>query len=84
VIDSGKKVVVGNSNRFGGANAPQTLSVFDAAKIEQKGSEAGLGTIPAGAFPRELSVSSDGHTLYLANAASRSIQVIDVDHLPIE
>jgi DNA-binding beta-propeller fold protein YncE len=84
VIDGGKKVVVGNSNRFAGGNAPQTLSVLDAAKIEQKGTDAGLGTIPSGVFPRELSVSADGHTLFLTNAGSSSIQVIDVDHLPVE
>ena len=84
VIDGGKKVVAGNSNRFAGKNAPQSLSVLDAAKIEQKGTDAGLGTIPSGAFPRELSVSADGHTLFLTNAGSSSIQVIDIDHLPVE
>ena len=84
VIDGGKKVVAGNSNRFAGGNAPQSLSVLDAAKIEQKGADAGLGTIPSGAFPRELSVSADGHTLFLTNAGSSSIQVMDIDHLPVE
>lgn len=82
VIDGGKKVVAGNSNRFAGGNAPQTLTVLDTAKMEQKGAEAVVGTIPAGVFPRELSVSADGHTLFLSNAGSRSIQVIDIDRLP--
>jgi DNA-binding beta-propeller fold protein YncE len=81
VIDGGKKVVAGNSNRFAGGNAPQTLSVLDAAKIEQKGADASLGTIPSGAFPRELNVSADGHTLFLTNAGSSSLQVMSVDHL---
>jgi DNA-binding beta-propeller fold protein YncE len=81
VIDGGRKVVAGNSNRFVGGNAPQTLSVLDAAKIEQKGPDASLGTIPSGAFPRELSVSADGHTLFLTNAGSSSLQVMSVDHL---
>jgi len=84
VIDEGKKVVAGNSNRFGGGNAPQTLTVLDAAKMEQKGADASLGTIGAGAFPRELSVSADGHTLFLTNAGSSSLQVIDIDRLPVE
>jgi DNA-binding beta-propeller fold protein YncE len=84
VIDGGKRVVAGNSNRFAGGNAPQSLSVLDAAKIEQKGADAGLGTIPSGAFPRELSVSADGHTLFLTNAGSSSIQVMDIDRLPVE
>jgi DNA-binding beta-propeller fold protein YncE len=84
VIDGGKKVVAGNSNRFTGGNAPQTLSVLDAAKMEQTGEDAGLGTIPCGAFPRELSVSADGHTLFLTNAGSSSIQVMDIDRPPVE
>jgi DNA-binding beta-propeller fold protein YncE len=84
VIDGGKKVVAGNSNRFAGGNGPQTLSVLDAAKMEQKGADAALGTIPVGAFPRELSVSADGHTLFLTNAGSSSLQVIDIDRLPVE
>jgi DNA-binding beta-propeller fold protein YncE len=83
VIDGGKKVVAGNSNRFAGGNAPQTLSVLDAAKMEQ-GANAALGTIPTGAFPRELRVSADGHTLFLTNAGSNSIQIIDIGRLPLE
>lgn len=84
VIDGGKKVVAGNSNRFARGNANQTLSVLDAAKMELAGADATLGIIPAGAFPRELSVSADGHTLFLTNAGSSSLQVIDIDHLPVE
>ncbi|HEY6340448.1 MAG TPA: hypothetical protein VIY49_03065 [Bryobacteraceae bacterium] len=84
VIDGGKKVVVGNSNRFAGGNASQTLSVLDAAKMEQKGADATIGTIPSGAFPREFDVSADGRTLFLTNAGSSSLQVIDIDRLPVE
>jgi DNA-binding beta-propeller fold protein YncE len=83
LIDGGKKVVVGNSNRFAGGKAPQTLSVLDATKIEQPGADSGLGTITSGAFPREMSVSADGHTLFLTNAGSSSIQVMDIDRLPL-
>lgn len=84
VIDGGKKVAVGNSNRFAGGNAAQTLTVLDSAKIVQPGTDATLGTIPSGAFPREMSVSTDGHTLFLTNAGSSSLQVIDIDRLPIQ
>jgi DNA-binding beta-propeller fold protein YncE len=84
VIDGGKKVVVGNSNRFAGGNAPETLSVLDAAKMEQNGTDATIGTIPSGAFPREFDVSADGRTLFLTNAGSSSLQVIDIDRLPVE
>jgi hypothetical protein len=75
--------VVGNSNRFGGGNAPESLVVLDAAKIGE-GLGAVLGTIPAGAFPREIAVSTDGQTLFLANYGSNSLQIMDVAHLPID
>ncbi|MGO9255298.1 MAG: beta-propeller fold lactonase family protein [Bryobacteraceae bacterium] len=82
VFDDGRKVLAGNSNRFAGSTEPQTLTVLDAAKI-QEGAEATLGTIPAGAFPREMAVSSDGRTLFVTNFSSQSLQVIDLDHLPM-
>jgi DNA-binding beta-propeller fold protein YncE len=81
VIDGGRKLVVGNSNRFAGGAEPQSLTVLDTAKLAQ-GAAARLGTIPAGAFPREMAVSADGRTLFLTNFGSQTLQVIDVAHLP--
>lgn len=83
VVDKGRKVVVGNSNRFGGGDAPQSLVVLDAAKFGD-GLKAVLGIIPAGSFPREMAVSSDGRTLFLTNFGSNSLQVMDVARLPID
>jgi DNA-binding beta-propeller fold protein YncE len=78
------KVVVGNSNRFGpNANRPSTLTVIAPAKTGE-GVGAVLGTIPAGAFPRELRLSHDGHTLFLTNALSDTLQVMDAQHLPMD
>ena len=77
VIDSGRHVIVGNSNRFDGPTMPQTLSVLDAAKIED-GSGAVIGSLPAGIFPRERTLSADGQTLFLANYGSYALQVMDV------
>jgi DNA-binding beta-propeller fold protein YncE len=81
VVDGGRKVVAGNSNRFGGSGAGQDLVVLDAMKI-QEGSAAALGTVSAGAFPRELRLSEDGRTLFLTNFGSDSLQVMDVRRLP--
>lgn len=82
VVDGGKKIVVGNSNRFARSPTdPQTLTVLDAAKIAQ-GAAAVLGTIPAGAFPREMALSPDGRTLFLTNFGSNTLQVMDVARLP--
>jgi DNA-binding beta-propeller fold protein YncE len=78
VIDSGARVVVTSSNRFGGnALDHQPLTVIDAAKL-RAGARADVGTIPAGAFPRELRVSADGRTLFVTNFASRTLEAIDL------
>ena len=82
VIDNGKKIVVANSNRFAGrTSAQQSLSVIDANRIGA-GSAAILGSIPAGEFPREMSVSSDLQTLFVVNVNSRVMEVIDLARLP--
>jgi DNA-binding beta-propeller fold protein YncE len=78
VIDQGRKLIAGNSNRFAAGNQPQTLTVLDAVEMKT------LGQIAAGAFPREMSLSADGHTLFLTNFGSKSLQVLDVDRLPIQ
>ena len=84
VIDSGRKIVVTNSNRFAGDSTDrQTLNVVDASKISA-GAEAVVGVIPAGAFPREMRVTSDGRVLLLTNFGSRSVQMVDLTRLPIQ
>lgn len=83
VIDSGRKIVVTNSNRFArSSDDRQTLTVVDAAMIGS-GNGAILGSIPAGAFPREMRVTPDGTTLIVTNFASSSIETIDLTRLPI-
>jgi DNA-binding beta-propeller fold protein YncE len=83
VIDSGARVVVTSSNRFGGGvNDRQSLTVVDAGRL-RAGSPAVIGTIPAGAFPRELRVTADGRTLYVTNFASRTLEMIDIARAPI-
>jgi DNA-binding beta-propeller fold protein YncE len=82
-VDKGRRLLVGSSNRFAGRGAPQSLTVLDTAKISQ-GLAAVQGIIPAGAFPREMAVSSDQRTLFLTNFGSNSLQVLDIDHLPID
>jgi DNA-binding beta-propeller fold protein YncE len=82
VIDNGAKVLAGNSDRFAGGNSPQTLTVLNARQL-QGGAGATLGTIQVGAFPREMRVSADGTTVFLTNAGSNSLQIIDVKNLPL-
>jgi DNA-binding beta-propeller fold protein YncE len=83
VIDSGSRVVVTSSNRFGGGvNDRQPLTVVDAEKL-RSGAAAVVGTIPAGAFPRELRLTADGRTLFVTNFASRTLEMIDLARVAI-
>jgi hypothetical protein len=69
-IRAGKQIVVGNSNRFASdPTTPQTLTVIDSARFRE-GAAAVRGSVPSGAFPREMSVPTDGRTLFLTNALS--------------
>jgi DNA-binding beta-propeller fold protein YncE len=80
VVDGGKTVISTNSNRFaGGADDRQSLNVIDAASAPA--SAKLVGTIPAGAFPRELRVTADGHTLLATNFGSRTLEVVDLRRL---
>ena len=83
VVNGGRQIVVTNSNRFAGAtNDAQSLTIIDAAKVSD-GAAAVVGSIPAGAFPRELRVTPDGRTLVLTNFGSRTIQLVDLARLPL-
>jgi DNA-binding beta-propeller fold protein YncE len=79
VVDSGRAIVVTNSNRFGGSGAADkpSLSVIDASKVGD-GAGAVIGSIPSGNFPREMRVTADGKTLVLTNFASHSVELIDL------
>jgi DNA-binding beta-propeller fold protein YncE len=83
VFDSGARIAVTNSNRFGDSNATQNLTIIDAHKITS-GGDAVLGTVPAGVFPRELRVTDDQKTLLLTNFGSKNLAVIDLARLPLE
>jgi len=69
-------LVATSSNRFAGADNDQQ----DLYLVGPGGSRglSVVGRIPAGAFPRQLHLARDRHTLYVTNFASRTLQVIDL------
>lgn len=83
VLDGGARIAVTNSNRFGDANATQNVTVIDALRIAS-GAAAVLGTVSAGAFPRELRTTEDQKTLLLTNFGSKNLTLIDIARLPLE
>lgn len=83
VFDEGARLAVTNSNRFGDSNAAQSLTIIDTNKISN-GKDAILGSVPAGVFPRELSVTENQRALLLTNFGSKTLAVIDIARLPLE
>lgn len=83
LIDGGSKVVVANSNRFHGTpDDKEFLDVIDAGRISS-GGNAVIGRIPAGAFPRDIRVTSDGHTMLITNFGSRTLEIVDLRSYPL-
>jgi YVTN family beta-propeller protein len=75
VSADGSRLVVTNSDRFGeDQTAPETLDIIDTTRITE-GAAAVIGTVPVGAFPRELAVTSDG-VLLVTNFNSNSLQLV--------
>jgi DNA-binding beta-propeller fold protein YncE len=81
VSPDGQLLLVGNSNRFGlGAAGNQSLTVLD-PRAATTGGAAKLGQITVGKFPRELSRTRSGSTVFLANWDSNSVTVFDAARL---
>ncbi|WP_348539323.1 YncE family protein [Roseateles agri] len=71
----GAHLFVANSDRFGGGKL-QSISVLDLAHLD-----GSMVSIPAGGFPRELRITSDGKSLLVTNFESGSIELIDLARL---
>lgn len=82
VADSGRLIFVANSNDLlGGPADRQSVTVIDAARVSE-GAAAVLGSVPAGAAPRNVHVTSDGRTVLVTNNNSSTLQLIDVMRRP--
>lgn len=81
VVNSGKLILVTNSNRFaGGENDRQSVNIV-ADQLIATPDRAVVGQIPAGAFPRELHVTQDGRILLLTNFNSGTLELVDLTRL---
>lgn len=81
ILNGGSRIVVADSNRFGAPGRAAELSVIDThAALSHK--PAVIGAIPAGAFPREMSVVSQRNWLLITNFGSNQLEVVDTSRLP--
>jgi DNA-binding beta-propeller fold protein YncE len=73
LFSNDRLLAVADSNRFADENG--SLAILD---ISEDSDIIKSRVLPAGEFPRNLSLSADGSTLYLTNYTSRSLQVVRV------
>jgi DNA-binding beta-propeller fold protein YncE len=78
VLAGGSRVVVANSNRHDSPEEPQTLSVIDVQAALRRRSSALLGTIPTGAWPREIAALPDDRSVLVTNVYSRSLESVAI------
>jgi DNA-binding beta-propeller fold protein YncE len=80
LVDGGRRIVVADSNRFAAAGAAADLDVVDVAAA-LAGQPALLGHVPAGAFPREMSLEPGGQVLLVTNFGSGQLEAVSVPSL---
>lgn len=76
------RLIVASSNRFGGANVPQHLTVLDSNFHTWEHGPVPTAEVRAGSFPREERLSPDGKTLYVTNFNSNQLEMVDLTRLP--
>jgi DNA-binding beta-propeller fold protein YncE len=77
LVNGGRDVVVADSNRFAAPGARAELTVVSAAAALAH-RRAILGTIRAGAFPREIVLEPSGKTLLVGNFGSDQLQAVSL------
>ena len=74
LFHSDQLLAVANSNRFNDVGGVANVAILNIADPERA---KVLLTIPTGVFPRNLTLGSDGSTLFLTNYQSNTLQVIE-------
>jgi len=81
-VQNGAGIAVANSNRFAAATANQTVSFVSVKKALARSTDAVVGQVAVGAFPREL--AADGDALFVTNFNSKTISGVDLSGISFE
>ncbi len=80
ITRDGSFVLNTNSNRFrADTGYPQTVTVVDRERAI-RGDASVVGSIAAGIFPRQLSLSVDGKDLFITNYLSNTVESIQLNN----
>ena len=82
LIRGGTAVAITSSNRFAAPADNQTVTFVNVARALAHASDALVGQVTVGAFPRE--VTADGDALFVSNFNSSTISGIDLSGLTFE
>ena len=80
-VNSGKQIVIADSNRFNVRGAVSDLAVVDVSKALAR-QPALVGLIKSGTTPRQFALEPNGTTLLVTNTDSGQVQAVDISHLP--
>lgn len=80
LVNSGSRIVVADSDRFGVKGATSSLAVVNVRRA-LTGRKALVGYLRAGGFPREMAVVPGRHTLLVGNFDSEQIESVDTAEL---
>jgi DNA-binding beta-propeller fold protein YncE len=81
LVDSGRRVVVADSDRFNQPGASSSLAVVNvAAALAHKAALAGY--LRAGGFPRQMTLEPGGRILLVTNFGSQQLETVNVTNLP--
>ena len=81
LVDNGRQIVVADSNRFHAPGATSSLAVVRVGDA-LAGRPALAGLLPAGQFPREMTVAPGGRTLLVTCFGSGQLELVDLTGLP--
>jgi 6-phosphogluconolactonase (cycloisomerase 2 family) len=81
LLRHGKRLIVADSNRFGAAGKPGELSVINTTTALAR-KPAVLGAIPAGSFPRDMSMAARPSRLLVTNYDSNQLEVVGTNSIP--
>ena len=79
---NGSLVVVADSDRFGATGKTASLAVVSVPDALAGRSDALVGYLPAGQFPRDVAAGPDGSTVLVANYLSDQLETVNLAALP--
>jgi hypothetical protein len=81
LVDGGRRIIVADSNRGAVPGAASGLAIVDTdAALHHR--HAILGTVPAGLFPREVSLEPNGNVVLITNFTSGQLEALESDQFP--